>query len=200
MLRECLEYLAIRPDGVYLDATAGMGGHAGAIARELYIDGPGPGVRPRCGESGARASEYRGLRLADSLSQRFFFFGGEGAGGRRDHASGRAAGGPGCIEISVDGGRKGLLPDGRWAAGHAHGSQPGADGGRHRQLRSGKAARRLDISVRRGKEEPENSQSNRAGTADKNDRSVGQADRECRAPYGQTCIPPRRHSWRCASR
>jgi 16S rRNA (cytosine1402-N4)-methyltransferase len=35
MLRECLEYLAIRPDGVYLDATAGMGGHAGAIARQL---------------------------------------------------------------------------------------------------------------------------------------------------------------------
>src|SRR3984893_7197860 len=35
MLRECLEYLAIRPDGVYLDATAGVGGHAGAIGREL---------------------------------------------------------------------------------------------------------------------------------------------------------------------
>lgn len=35
MLRECLEYLAIRPEGVYLDATAGMGGHAGAIARRL---------------------------------------------------------------------------------------------------------------------------------------------------------------------
>jgi len=35
MLRECLEYLAIRPDGVYLDATAGMGGHAGAIAGQL---------------------------------------------------------------------------------------------------------------------------------------------------------------------
>jgi 16S rRNA (cytosine1402-N4)-methyltransferase len=35
MLRECLEYLAIRPEGVYLDATAGMGGHAGAIARQL---------------------------------------------------------------------------------------------------------------------------------------------------------------------
>ncbi len=32
MLRECVEYLAIRPDGVYLDATCGMGGHAGAIA------------------------------------------------------------------------------------------------------------------------------------------------------------------------
>jgi 16S rRNA (cytosine1402-N4)-methyltransferase len=35
MLRECLEYLAIRPDGVYLDATAGVGGHAGAIAQQL---------------------------------------------------------------------------------------------------------------------------------------------------------------------
>ncbi|HYL74789.1 MAG TPA: 16S rRNA (cytosine(1402)-N(4))-methyltransferase RsmH [Bryobacteraceae bacterium] len=35
MLGECLEYLAIRPDGVYLDATAGLGGHTGAIAQRL---------------------------------------------------------------------------------------------------------------------------------------------------------------------
>jgi 16S rRNA (cytosine1402-N4)-methyltransferase len=35
MLRECLEYLAIRPDGVYLDATCGLGGHTAAIARQL---------------------------------------------------------------------------------------------------------------------------------------------------------------------
>ena len=35
MLREVMEYLAIRPEGVYLDATAGLGGHAGAIARQL---------------------------------------------------------------------------------------------------------------------------------------------------------------------
>jgi 16S rRNA (cytosine1402-N4)-methyltransferase len=35
MLGECLEYLALRPAGIYLDATAGLGGHTGAIAERL---------------------------------------------------------------------------------------------------------------------------------------------------------------------
>ena len=35
MLADCLEYLAIQPDGIYLDATAGLGGHTGAIAQRL---------------------------------------------------------------------------------------------------------------------------------------------------------------------
>jgi len=35
MVRETLEYLAIRPDGVYLEMTAGLGGHTRAIAERL---------------------------------------------------------------------------------------------------------------------------------------------------------------------
>jgi 16S rRNA (cytosine1402-N4)-methyltransferase len=35
MLRESLEYLAIRPDGIYADCTAGLGGHTLAIAERL---------------------------------------------------------------------------------------------------------------------------------------------------------------------
>src|SRR5579875_2360596 len=35
MLTESLEYLAIRPDGIYVDMTAGLGGHTAAIAEKL---------------------------------------------------------------------------------------------------------------------------------------------------------------------
>jgi 16S rRNA (cytosine1402-N4)-methyltransferase len=35
MLRECLEYLGVRPGGIFLDATCGLAGHTAAIAKEL---------------------------------------------------------------------------------------------------------------------------------------------------------------------
>ena len=35
LLGESLEYLAVRPDGVYIDMTAGLGGHTRAIAERL---------------------------------------------------------------------------------------------------------------------------------------------------------------------
>lgn len=35
MLGECVEYLRVLPDGVYLDVTAGLGGHSAAIGERL---------------------------------------------------------------------------------------------------------------------------------------------------------------------
>ncbi len=39
MLPEVLEYLAVKPDGRYLDCTAGLGGHTRAIAERLSAGG-----------------------------------------------------------------------------------------------------------------------------------------------------------------
>ena len=39
LLDECMQGLAIKPDGVYLDGTAGGGGHSSEIARRLSNDG-----------------------------------------------------------------------------------------------------------------------------------------------------------------
>ena len=35
LLQECLDGLNIKPDGIYLDGTAGGGGHSSEIARRL---------------------------------------------------------------------------------------------------------------------------------------------------------------------
>ena len=35
LLDECIKYLNIKPDGVYVDGTLGMGGHSEAILQRL---------------------------------------------------------------------------------------------------------------------------------------------------------------------
>jgi len=42
MLDEVLEWLRVKPDGTYVDATLGAGGHSAAIAQKL-ISGTTPG-------------------------------------------------------------------------------------------------------------------------------------------------------------
>ncbi len=39
LLQECLDGLAIKPDGIYIDATFGRGGHSGEILKQLGSDG-----------------------------------------------------------------------------------------------------------------------------------------------------------------
>lgn len=58
MLNECIEHLNIKPDGVYLDGTLGMGGHSYQIASRL-----GSG-RLICIDRDETAIERAGRRLA----------------------------------------------------------------------------------------------------------------------------------------
>ena len=188
MLNECLEYLALKPDGVYLDATAGLGGHTGAIARQLAELG-GSGFVLACDRDAESLEtgqgKYLGSFLANSLSSEFVLAAGKEADGRNGFTTGRSARGPRRITIPAYGRWEGFLTDGGRSVGHAHGARHARDRRRPCQFRVGEGSRRPDLQVGRGKEEPKNSQSNRAGTADKDDRSVGQADRRGRAPHGK---------------
>jgi 16S rRNA (cytosine1402-N4)-methyltransferase len=63
LLEECIEGLKIKPDGVYVDATLGRGGHAAEVARRLTtgrlvgIDRDGDAVE----EAGAVLSQFAGI-------------------------------------------------------------------------------------------------------------------------------------------
>ncbi|MCU1338010.1 MAG: rRNA ((1402)-N(4))-methyltransferase RsmH [Bryobacterales bacterium] len=67
MLKESVEYLALKPDGMYLDATAGLGGHTGAIARQLAELG-GSGVVLAC-DRDAESLELAKANTADTSSR-----------------------------------------------------------------------------------------------------------------------------------
>lgn len=59
LLDECIEHLNIKPDGVYVDGTLGLGGHSEAILKHL-----GPGGRLVSIDRDDRALEFAGKRLA----------------------------------------------------------------------------------------------------------------------------------------
>ena len=67
LLLESLEYLAIRPDGVYVDMTAGLGGHARAIAERLA-----GGLAVLCDRDAESLELARANMGAAALSARFF--------------------------------------------------------------------------------------------------------------------------------
>ncbi|MBQ0009675.1 MAG: 16S rRNA (cytosine(1402)-N(4))-methyltransferase RsmH [Ruminococcus sp.] len=62
MLPECLEALAVKPDGIYVDATLGGGGHSLAIAKRLGPAGRLIGIdtdTDALAAAGKRLEEYR---------------------------------------------------------------------------------------------------------------------------------------------
>ncbi len=67
MLKESLEYLAIRPDGIYVDMTAGLGGHTKAIAERLES-----GFVISCDRDGESLELAR--RNTDGFEERIRFF------------------------------------------------------------------------------------------------------------------------------
>lgn len=59
LLNECIEYLNIKPDGIYVDGTLGLGGHSEGILKHL-----GPQGRLVSIDRDDRALEFAGKRLA----------------------------------------------------------------------------------------------------------------------------------------
>ena len=59
LLEECIKYLNIKPDGIYVDGTLGMGGHSEAILEKLTAGGTLISI-----DRDDRALEFAGKRLA----------------------------------------------------------------------------------------------------------------------------------------
>ena len=64
LLNECIESLEIKPDGIYIDGTLGMGGHSLEIAKRL-----GPSGRLISIDRDQRAIERAGARLAEYMDR-----------------------------------------------------------------------------------------------------------------------------------
>ena len=149
----------IRPDGTYLDCTAGLGGHTRAIAARLTEAGTADLERSRSAVARDGARERGGvLRTGSSFSMAAF-------SELQSHGTGRPAGGSGSEPVSADRSGARIFISGGWAAGHAHGSNAGHDGGRSAEPQCRKGNRRLALPARRRKESAEDSQSNRSSAA-----------------------------------
>ncbi len=96
LLAETLEYLAIRPNGFYLDCTAGLGGHTRAIASRL-TDGGRLVSNDRDPQS-LEMARQNAAEFADRIEFQHAEF-----SELRSHRPGRAGGGSGSEPVSTDG-------------------------------------------------------------------------------------------------
>ena len=127
---ECMEQLAIRPEGVYVDGTLGGGGHSAGILARLGDKGRLIGI------DRDRRRDCRSQRAAGAAMRALWRCGGN------FHDAAELLAGVGVQRISgmlldlgvssyqLGRGRAGIFVSCRRAVGHAHGSFAIADGAR----------------------------------------------------------------------
>ena len=145
MAAEVLEYLAPRPDGVYIDATAGLGGHTAAIASRL-TEG-----RVYACDRDPESLELARVGGPDPLGGNEVLGLAALAGAGRPGARGRFGSRPWSVALSIDGPPKGVLLYSVGAAGHANVPRPDHNGRGHCELRRGARIVRFDLAFRPGK-------------------------------------------------
>ena len=147
MAAEVVEYLSIRPEGVYLDATAGLGGHTAEIARRLTT---GMVIaNDRDPESLAMARQHTS-QWAEKIRYHRGTFSDSAAGFGRMRGFGSVNGLVADLGVSryqLTTPERGFSFNGRGAAGYAHGFDHGHDGGGSGQSNCRKGTRRSDLSV-----------------------------------------------------
>ena len=173
----------MKPDGVYLDCTAGLGSHTALIAARLTtglviandrdaeslkmaetrLAGFGERVRTQLGRFSELPETLRaqGIERVDGLLADL-----------------------GASRYQLTDAERGLFVDGGRSGRYAHGSQPGNDGRGADQFSKRKRACRPDFSARRRREVAEDSQSNRQGAADSHDATACECGGAGRAPDG----------------
>ena len=183
MAAEALEHLAIRPDGIYIDATAGLGGHTAQIAARLTTGLVIANDRDELSLAMARQNTLGVERTHPVPSwtvQRTRASHGRSGSGEGARAAGRSWSQP----VSAHGAGARFFVLVRWAVGYADGSNHRHNGGRVGQSHAREGACRSDLSAWRRKEGAENSQSNRPNAAHTEHATSGRCSGAGRAPDG----------------
>ena len=174
----------MRPDGIYLDATAGLGGHSGAIAERLttgYVI---------ANDRDAESLELAKLNTSQWADRIRFHHGPFSelrsalAGQGIERVDGLLADlGVSRYQLTEPERGFSLMADGPLDMRQDRSQELTA--GRDCEFYCRKGTGRLDLSIRRGKEVAENQQSNRSGAAHPFDTAIVAGDRGGCAPYEQ---------------
>ena len=177
MLAESLEYLAVKPDGRYLDCTAGLAGHTKAIAALLTQGG-----QLIANDRDAQSLEMARTNAAEFADRIEFQHGSFSELAERNLDGLIADLGVSRFQLTDPGTR--IFISGRRAFGYAPRPESGRDRGRTAEPQCRKGNRRLASPARRRKESAEDSRSNRSGAAHSEHTAPGGCSGTGRAANG----------------